>query len=68
MQQASEGEAHAGKADQHVAIRVAKEWARADDGLREQQAVVDEMVVLEPAARVPIAQPRRDHNPAPACR
>src|ERR1700746_770376 len=56
----SEREAQAPIADPHLAVRGCVGIRGAGEGLSEQQAVVDDVVVLEAALGVPGAPPRRD--------
>src|SRR6516165_1002532 len=56
----SEREAQARIADPHVAMGVSVGTHHAVDDLSEQQAIVDDVVVLEATLDVPVAPPCRD--------
>ena len=54
-----EAEAEAGEAHQHIAMGGVERARGSGEGLRQQQAVVDQVVVLNARVDVPLAQPRR---------
>src|SRR4051794_30611006 len=55
-----ESEAEAAEAYPHVAMRGREGRRGADEGLRQQQAVVEDVVILEAVLDVPVAEPVRD--------
>src|ERR1700730_3738286 len=55
----SEPEAEAGERHQHVAVGGGERTRGSGEGLGQQQAVVDQVIVLNARVDVPLAQPRR---------